>query len=43
MKYAVEIASGGMIFIPRFLKIGSGIHKLLRGIHRERERERKVN
>jgi hypothetical protein len=33
MKYAVEMGSGAMIYIPSFIKIGSGIHKL-RGIHR---------
>jgi hypothetical protein len=29
MKYAVEVASGGMIYIPSFIKIGSGVQKLL--------------
>jgi hypothetical protein len=29
MKYAVEMASGVMIYIPSFPKIGSGIHKLI--------------
>jgi hypothetical protein len=29
MKYAVEISSGAMIYIPSFIKIGSGIQKLL--------------
>jgi hypothetical protein len=29
MKYAVEMASFGMIYIPSFIKIGSGILKLL--------------
>jgi hypothetical protein len=29
MKYAVGMASGGMIYIPRFIKIGSDIQKLL--------------
>jgi hypothetical protein len=28
MKYAVEMASGTMIHIPNFVKIGSGIQKL---------------
>jgi hypothetical protein len=31
MKYAVEIGSGAMIHIPSFIKIGSGIQKLIRG------------
>jgi hypothetical protein len=29
MKYAVEMGSGAMIYIPRFIKIGSGIQKLI--------------
>jgi hypothetical protein len=29
MKYAIEMRSGAMIHIPRFIKIGSGIQKLL--------------
>jgi hypothetical protein len=33
MKYAVEMGSGAMIYIPRF-KIGSGSQKLIRGMHR---------
>jgi hypothetical protein len=31
MKYAVEMNSGAMIYIPSFIKIGSGIQKLIRG------------
>jgi hypothetical protein len=31
MKYAVEMGSGAMIYIPSFIKIGSGIRKLIRG------------
>jgi hypothetical protein len=34
MKYAVEMGSGGNIYIPSFLKIGSGIQRLIGGIHR---------
>jgi hypothetical protein len=34
MKYAVEMGSGAMISIPGFIKIGSGIQKWIRGIHR---------
>jgi hypothetical protein len=34
MKYAVEMGSVAMIYIQRFIKIGSIIRKLLRGIHR---------
>jgi hypothetical protein len=35
MKYAVEMGSGAMIFIPSFIKIGSGIQKLIQAIHRQ--------
>jgi hypothetical protein len=31
MKYALEIGSGAMMYIPSFIKIGSGIKKLLWG------------
>jgi hypothetical protein len=31
MKYAVEMGSGAMIYIPSFIKIGSGIQKLMVG------------
>jgi hypothetical protein len=37
MKYAVEMSSGVMIYIPSFIKIGSGVQKLMGGgwsIHR---------
>jgi hypothetical protein len=34
MKYAAEMGSGVMIYIPSFIKIGSGIRKLIKGIHR---------
>jgi hypothetical protein len=30
MKYAVEVSSSIMIYIPSFIKIGSGIRKLIR-------------
>jgi hypothetical protein len=29
MKYAVEVGSGAMMYIPGFLNIGSGIRKLM--------------
>jgi hypothetical protein len=29
MKYAVQMGSGVMIYIPSFIKIGSGIQKLM--------------
>jgi hypothetical protein len=34
MKYAVEVGSSAMKYIPSFIKIGSGIQKLIEGIHR---------
>jgi hypothetical protein len=34
MKYALEMGSGAMIYIPSFIKIGSSIEKLIGGIHR---------
>jgi hypothetical protein len=34
MKYSVEMGSGAMIYIPSFIKIGSGIQKLIGGSHR---------
>jgi hypothetical protein len=29
MRYAVEMDSGAMIYIPSFIKIGSGIQKFM--------------
>jgi hypothetical protein len=29
MKYAVEVGSGAMIYIPSFINTGSGIQKLI--------------
>jgi hypothetical protein len=29
MKYAVEMGSGAIIYIPSFIRIGSGIQKLM--------------
>jgi hypothetical protein len=34
MKYAAEMGSGAVIYMPSFIKIGSGIQKLIEGIHR---------
>jgi hypothetical protein len=31
MKFAVDMGSGIMRYIPNFIKIGSGIQKLIRG------------
>jgi hypothetical protein len=33
MNYAIYMGSGAMLYIPTFVKICSGIQKLLRGIH----------
>jgi hypothetical protein len=38
MKYDVEMDSGAMIYVPSFIKIGSAIQKLIRGIHRHTDR-----
>jgi hypothetical protein len=32
MKYAVQMDSDAMIYIPSFIKIGSGIQNLIKGI-----------
>jgi hypothetical protein len=37
MKYGVEMSSGGMIYIPSFITIGSGIQKLMGGRHGSRK------
>jgi hypothetical protein len=37
MKYSVEMGSCAMIYIPSFIKIGSGIQNLIAGIHRHRQ------
>jgi hypothetical protein len=31
MKYAVDMGSGAMIYVPNFIKTGSGIQKLMGG------------
>jgi hypothetical protein len=39
MKYAAEMGSGAMIYIPSFITIGSGIQKFIgRGVHRHTDR-----
>jgi hypothetical protein len=35
MKYALEMGSGATIYIPSFIKIGSGIRKSMEGTHRQ--------
>jgi hypothetical protein len=37
MKYAVEMGSGSVIYIPSFIKTGSSIQKLLKGIRTQHE------
>jgi hypothetical protein len=34
MKYTVEMGSGAVVHTPDFIKIDSGIQKLIGGIHR---------
>jgi hypothetical protein len=34
MKYVVEIGSGTVIYILRFIEVASGIQNLMGGIHR---------
>jgi hypothetical protein len=38
MMYAIEMASGGMIYIPSLMTIGSGIHVILRVLSQQFER-----
>jgi hypothetical protein len=37
MQCAVEMGSGAMIYMPSFIKIGSGTQKLIGGIDRQGE------
>jgi hypothetical protein len=39
MKCAVEMGSGAMIYVQSFIKIGSGIQKLIGGIHIQTHRQ----
>jgi hypothetical protein len=39
MKYTFQMGSGAMTYISNFIKIGSGIQKLMWGIHRHTERK----
>jgi hypothetical protein len=39
MKYAVEIGSGAMMYVPSFIKTGSGIQKLMGRIHIQTHRQ----
>jgi hypothetical protein len=38
MVYAIEMASGSMIYIPSFMTIGSGIQVILRLLRQQFER-----
>jgi hypothetical protein len=38
MKYDIEVDIGAMIYIPSLIKNGSGIQKLIWGIHRHTDR-----
>jgi Uri superfamily endonuclease len=38
MKYVVQMGSGDMIHIPSFIKIGSGMQKLIGRIHRHTDK-----
>jgi hypothetical protein len=37
MKYAFEMGSGAMIYIPSFIKTGSAIQKFIWGTHRQHD------
>jgi hypothetical protein len=39
MKYAVQMGSGAMKYVPSFIEIGSGIQTLIEGIHRHTDRK----
>jgi hypothetical protein len=39
MKYAVAMGSGAVIYIPSFIKFGSGIRKLIGKIHIQTHRQ----
>jgi hypothetical protein len=39
LKYDVEMTSSGMIYIQSFIKIGSGIQKLLEEMHIQTHRQ----
>jgi hypothetical protein len=39
MKCTILMGSGAMMYIPRFIKIGSAIQKLIVGIHRHTDNE----
>jgi hypothetical protein len=43
MKYADEIGSGAMTYMPNFIKIGSGVQKFVWGIQRHFCFENKEN
>jgi hypothetical protein len=43
MKYAAEMGSAGMIYIPNFIKIGSDIENLMGDIQTHRQEEDRIS
>jgi hypothetical protein len=43
MKYAIEMGSGAMKYIPGFIKFGSALQKLIGGIHRHRQHGARIS
>jgi hypothetical protein len=41
LNWAVEMGSGAVIYVPSFIKIGSGVQKLIGGIHRHTHRQQR--
>jgi hypothetical protein len=39
---AIEMSSGGVIYVPSFIGIGSGVQKLIGGIHTQTHTDSKV-
>jgi hypothetical protein len=39
MEYTVEMDSSAMIYIPNFIKIGSGVQKLMAGRYTDKHRQ----
>jgi hypothetical protein len=43
MKYASEVGSDVMIYIPSFIKTGSGIQNLIRGIQTHSQHDDRIS
>jgi hypothetical protein len=43
MKHAVEVYSGAMVYMPSFLKIGSGIYKLTKCVLTDIQHSNNIN